>query len=193
MRSLYNLIIKRRSVRRFFQKKISSKILERIVNAGRLAPSAGNLQPIEYIVVNDKIICEKIFGCLKWAAYLNNWVPEEKERPTAYIVLIVNKNIKKENFEFDCGAAAENICLAALSFGIGSCILTSINRDEIGKILKVPSHYLINSVIALGYPKEKVVIEDIGSGKDIKYYRDRNGIHHVPKRKLENIIHFNKF
>jgi nitroreductase len=188
---LYDLIIKRRSIRRFKQRKISLKILKKIVNAGRLAPSAGNLQPIEYIIVNDKEICEKIFECLRWAAYLNNWIPSEKERPTSYIILLVNTNIKKENFDFDCGAAAENICLAALYFKIGSCILTSIDKDRIRKILKVPRSHLINSVIALGYPKEKAVAENMK--KDIKYYRDEKGVHHVPKRKLEDIIHLNKF
>jgi nitroreductase len=167
---LYDLIIKRRSIRRFKQRKISLRILKKIVNAGRLAPSAGNLQPIEYIIVNDKEICEKIFKCLRWAAYLNNWIPSEKERPTSYIILLVNTNIKKENFDFDCGAAAENICLAALSFGVGSCILTSINIEEIRKILRIPPSYLINSVISLGYPREKAVAEDMKV--DIRYYKD---------------------
>jgi nitroreductase len=181
----------RRSIRRFKQKPIEIETLKEFVNAGRLAPSAANLQPVEFFIVNDKNICAKIFDTIGWAAYIKpTWKPDENERPIAYILLLIS-DIKNKYYLRDVSFATENIVIAAESKKIGTCVICNINKEKIREILNIPNNYEIDSLIALGYKAEYPVVEDF---KDtVKYWRDENQILHVPKRKLEKIIHINKF
>jgi nitroreductase len=189
--SVYKAILSRRSIRRFKQNDIPIEKLKKFVNAGRLAPSAANLQPLEFFVVNDKDLCEKIFDCLHWAGYITpKWRPSETERPTAYIIPIVVQSDNKW-YQRDVSFATENIVLAAEEDEIGSCIICKIDKDKLNEALKVPENFIIDSVIALGYKAEKSVVEDYYD--TVKYWRDDEDIMHVPKRKLEDIIHINKF
>lgn len=184
-------IIGRRSIRRFKQIPIPLEFLKKLVNAARLAPSGANLQPLEYIVINDQKLCDKIFPALRWAGYIKpEWKPDKEERPTAYIVILVKKGISQFS-DIDVGLAAENIMILAYSYGIGSCMLGNIDRDFLRDILNIPPEYHIHSVIALGFPAEKSVAED--AEDSIRYWRDKDGVMHVPKRKLENILHINRF
>ncbi len=185
-------IKERRSIRRFDEEKnISLDILKDLVDLGRLAPSAANLQPWEFIIVNDRQKCEEIFPYLKWAGYLApEGTPCEGERPASYIILVANPKINK-NFQHDFGAAAQNIMLAAYSIGIGSCWMGAIDRDQIRKIFNIPVEYEIDTLIALGYLKEKPKIEE--AEKSIKYYKDNEGRLHVPKRSLGKITHLDRW
>jgi len=186
-----NIIISRRSIRRFKQKAIDVETLKKLVNAGRLAPSAANLQPLEYFIVNDEKLCSKIFETIKWAAYIKpEWKPIKKERPTAYILMLVI-DVKNKYYLRDVSLATENIVLAAEVEKIGSCILCNIDREKIRSILNIPSNLNIDSLIALGYKAEYPVIEDFKDS--VKYWRDEDMVLHVPKRKLDNIIHINKY
>ena len=188
---VYDAIISRRSIRRFHQKPVDLEILKKCVNAGRLAPSAANLQPLEYVIVIDKTLCTQLFEALHWAAYIQpKWAPLEKERPTAYIVVLV-KDTQNPYYERDVGFATENIVLAAEGEGIGSCILCNIERVKIQELCTIPLTLAVDSVIALGYKAEKSVVEDLKDS--VKYWRDEKDILHVPKRKLDDIIHINKF
>jgi nitroreductase len=185
--NIYDLILKRRTIRKFKQREIEYRILERLVNAARFAPSASNLQPLKYIIVDNPEDVNKVFKNVKWAAYIaSEGTPAEDERPTAFIVILADTEIKKGGYELDIGAAAQNIFLAALEEGIGSCWMGAINRDNIRKILNIPERYIINTVIALGYLGENPVAED--EKGSIKYYKDEYGVLHVPKRRLEDII-----
>jgi len=192
MNNLYNLIIKRRSIRKYKQDPIPLSILKKIVNAGRLAPSAANLQPLEYIIVSDKNLCEKIFPHIRWANYIApEGDPKEGEKPTSYIIVCVNKKIKEEGFEKDVGASVENMILAALSFGIGSCFIDAFSKSAIKEIFDLPYYIEPTTILSLGYPSESPVIEE---AKDsIKYWKDENQILHVPKRPLYKIMHINKY
>jgi nitroreductase len=188
---VYDAIISRRSIRRFYQKPIDPEILKKCVNAGRLAPSAANLQPLEYIIVIDKTLCAHLFEALHWAAYIQpKWTPKETERPTAYIVVLV-KDTQNPYYERDVGFATENIVLAAEGEGLGSCILCNIERTKIQELCNIPLTLAVDSVIALGHKAEKSVVEDLKDS--VKYWRDETDVLHVPKRKLEDIIHFNKY
>lgn len=190
--SIKELIKKRRSIRKFRQEKIPLDTLISLIDVSRLSPSAANLQPWEFIVINEKNLCEEIFFTLSWAGYISpKRTPSEGERPVAYIAIIINKTINKDNYEHDCGAAAQNIMLSALEEGIGSCWLGAINREKIREILKLPKEYIIDTVIALGYPLEFPQIEE--AKNNIKYYLDEEDKLHVPKRKLEDILHINKW
>jgi nitroreductase len=183
------LVKKNRSYRRFYEDyRIKGSILEDLVDLARLSPSGGNLQALKYVIVNDQKNNEEIFKCLKWAGYLKNWDgPEDGEKPAAYIIMLGDKDISK-NFSVDQGIACQSILLGACEKGLGGCMLGAIDRHRIRELYQIPERYDVLLVIALGKPKEEVVINEICGDQDIKYWRDDNGIHHVPKRKLSDII-----
>jgi nitroreductase len=186
---LKDLILKNRSYRRFDEtKKISREELLELVNLARLSPSAANRQPLKYYLSNDQHTNEKIFSTLAWAAYLEDWNgPSDGERPTGYIIILGDKNIA-EDFSVDPGIAAQSILLGATENGLGGCILASVDREKLRPLLNIPSQYEILYALALGYPAEKVQIDDIDKSGDIKYWRDEKQVHHVPKRILSEII-----
>ncbi len=190
--SLYDLIISRRSIRQFQPEIIPGEDLERMINAARLAPSAANLQPLEFVAVQNKKICERIFPCLKWAAYIApEGDPKIGQEPTAYIIVLLNIEVRDKGFEWDSGAGVENILLTAWEKGIGSCWLISVDKKRLREILNIPGHLKIDSVIALGYPAEKPVVEEYVDS--VKYWKEKSSQFHVPKRKLQDILHFNRF
>jgi nitroreductase len=190
--NLYDLILSRRSIRQFKPVPIPRNILKKTVNAGRLAPSAANLQPLEFIVVDKKELRARVFACLKWAGYIApEGDPKPGQEPQAYIVVLANTDVRENGFEWDAGAAMENMILAAWEEGIGSCWLLSVDRENLTSLLEIPGHVQVDSVLALGYPAETPVIEDMKNS--VEYWKDQKGCLHVPKRRLEDVIHFNAF
>lgn len=185
---LHKLVLKNRSCRRFYQdKKISREELLQIVNLARLSASGSNKQALKFIVVNDPFTCDTVFPSTKWAGYLEDWEgPEKGEQPSAYIIILGDKTIS-DSFGVDHGVAAQSITLGATEKGYGGCIIASIDRDKLRFDLKIPARYEILLIIALGKPKEKVVIDEVKEG-DIKYWRDKEGVHHVPKRNLDDLV-----
>ena len=141
--TVYETAINRRTIRRFKQKPIPLEILRKLVNAGRLAPSSANKQPIEYIIIEDVCIVESVFGTLKWAGYISPaGDPPQGERPVAYIVVLANKEKNSGSCERDAAAAIENMLLVALEEGIGSCWLGAIDTNKLTDILELPEHIL---------------------------------------------------
>jgi nitroreductase len=190
--SIYEKILTRRTIRQFKPRPITKIILENIINSGRLAPSGANLQPLEFILIDEVAITQQVFPCLKWAAYIApNGDPRPGQEPIAYVIILVNKEIRPQSYEWDVGAAMENMILTAWEKGIGSCWLLSIDRDRLRQILSVPENYRIDSVLALGYPAEESVVEELHDS--IKYWKDEQGRFHVPKRALNDVIHHNIF
>lgn len=188
---VYEAILSRRTIRRFKQKPVDVKLLKRFVNAARVAPSAANLQPLEYFIISEKKLCARVFETLGWAGYIKpKWTPDESERPTAYIVILVREDLNKY-YKWDVGLSAENIMLVAEEENIGSCILLNINRKKLREILGIPDSLYIDSVIALGYKSETAIMEDMVDS--VEYYRDENKVLHVPKRKITDILHINTF
>jgi len=184
-----DLIRKNRTYRRFYEDvPINRSTLEELVNLARLSASAANRQPLKYILSCEKDKNDLIFSTLAWAAYLEDWPgPAEGERPSAYIIMLVDTEITK-NYWCDPGIAAQSILLGATEKGLGGCIFGSIKKNELRLALKIEEKYEILYVLAIGKPKEKVVLETVGPEGDIKYWRDNQGVHHVPKRILEEII-----
>jgi nitroreductase len=184
-----DLIARNRSYRRFFQEvTIEYDTLRELVDLARLSPSAANLQPLKYILSCDPLKNARIFSNLTWAGYLKDWPgPSEGERPSAYIIVLADREIA---FSVDCdhGIAAQSILLGATEKGLGGCMLGAVNKGGLREALDVPSRYEILLVLALGKPKEKVVIEPASDSSQIKYWRDKEGTHHVPKRPLDEII-----
>ena len=188
---VFDAIYSRRSIRRFQQKNIPLTTLKKLVDAARVAPSAANLQPLEYIIVADKQIRQEIFTTIGWAGYIKPaWTPDPHERPTAYIGILVPKETGFDPIR-DVGLAAENIMLAAEGEGLGSCMLMKIDREKIRRTLSIPNTYRIDSLIALGYKAEHSVIEPLTNS--VEYWRDDKKILHVPKRSLADILHVNSF
>ncbi len=189
---VYELILRRRTIRQFQAVPVPHSVLEKIVNAGRLAPTAGNLQPLEFVAVDEEKTRELIFNCLRWAGYIApRGDPMPGHEPMAYIVSLVNLRVREKGYEYDVGAAMENMTLAAWEEGIGSCWLISVDRKKVAEILAIPGEYGVDSVLALGYPAEKPVAEEFQ--ESVKYWKDEAGVLHVPKRSLKDVLHFNRF
>lgn len=184
-----DLIRKNRSCRRFYQNsRVDLEILVELVNLARLSPSAANLQPLCYILSTDPQKNAAIFPSLAWAAYLKDWSgPNEGERPAAYIV-ILGDTTKAQDFGCDHGIACQSILLGAREKGLAGCIIGAVNREKLRLTLDLADHFKILLVIALGKPREDVRIEAVGPDGSIRYWRDAKGIHHVPKRELNDII-----
>jgi len=184
-----DLIIKNRSYRRFYQNvPVEMSTLQDLVDLARQSPSAANKQPLKYILSNQHAVNELIFSQLAWAGYLKDWPgPEEGERPAAYILLLADRKISRA-IDCDHGIAAQSIMLGAAEIGLGGCILSSIDREKVSEALDIPSDLEILLAIALGKPKETVILEEMPEDGDFKYWRDAEGRHHVPKRSLSEIV-----
>lgn len=188
MTILKDLILRNRSYRRFYQsERISKTQLLDWVDLARNSASARNAQPLKYLLSTEETLNAEIFEHLAWAGYLTQWPgPEEGERPSAYIIMLYDTRISG-NYLCDDGIATQSILLGATEAGFGGCIIYSVNRSQLRATLSLPDHFEIVQVLALGKPKETVVLEVIKEG-DVKYWRDENQVHHVPKRPLEEII-----
>lgn len=186
---LKELVAKSRSFRRFDESaEVSYEILVELVDLARHSPSASNLQGLKFYLANAKPQTDQIFATLKFGGYLPDWGgPAPGERPTAYIVILGDDRIKKQ-FDTDTGIAAQTMRLGAAEKGLGGCMVSAIRREELADALELPAYFEIVLVLALGKPAETVVIEDLAEEKDIKYYRDAQDVHHVPKRSLEELI-----
>lgn len=186
--NIKELLLHNRSYRRFKQEPVLSQDgLYDLIDSVRLSPSARNDQPLKFILLNSKEACATIFPFTAWAGYLKDWDgPDENERPTSYIIILSDTGISKKTDQ-DVGIAAQSILLTAAGKKFGGCMLGALKREKIRESFSIDEKYEIPLVIALGKPAEKVVIEDIGSW-DTHYYRDADDIHHVPKRKVKELI-----
>ena len=184
-----DLILKNRSYRRFHQEDtIGHDTLKELVDLARLSASAGNLQPLKYMLSCSTEKNKLIFPHLVWAGYLKDWKgPAQGQRPAGYIVILGDTKISR-SFDCDLGIAAQSILLGAAEKGLGGCMVGSIQRERLRKALDIPSRYEILLVVALGRPSETVVIEETGDDGNIEYFRDNQNVHHVPKRVLDGII-----
>jgi nitroreductase len=198
MQDFFDIIRTRRTIRRFQPRDIDRRVLVRLVDVARAAPSAASKQPLEYVVVDEPAVRAEVFANVAWAGYIapaRN--PAPGQEPMAYIVILVRKDIAGQHGAgCDVGAAAQSIMLAAWSLGIGSCWMGAIQRAEIAGILHIPENMSIDTLIALGYPAENPVMEDVqddGVPQAIKYYLDSSDRLHVPKRRLRTIGHLNRY
>lgn len=187
-KELRELLRRNRSYRRFRQdERIGESMLEGLVELTRYCASGRNLQPLKYRIVCDEKECAEIFPALAWAGYLSDWAgPEEGERPSAYLVQCLDTSLT-ENLLCDDGLQLEAISLGAVTLGLGTCIIKSFNAARIKEALNIGESMKPLYVLALGVPEEEVEIEPMQGG-DVKYWRDENKIHHVPKRELHELL-----
>ena len=184
-----DLITSNRSYRRFYQETtIEYQTLRELVDLARLSPSAANLQPLKYILSCEPQKNALIFPHLGWAGYLKDWSgPVEGERPSAYIIILGDAEVTI-SFGCDHGIAAQSILLGAAEKDLGGCIIGTVQRQQLQKALNISSRYEVLLVLALGKSREKIVLEAVGPNGNIEYWRDSEGVHHVPKRPLDEII-----
>ena len=187
--NIRGLVLKNRSYRRFHESaEIARETLMELVELARFSPSGANLQPLRFVLVNDRARNAVVFPCLRWAGYLTGWAgPAEGERPSAYIIIVGDKETA-ESFGVDHGIAAQSIMLGASEKGLGGCMIGSLDRTRLRAELGLAERYEILLVLALGTPREKVLVEDVGQDGSIKYYRDAADVHHVPKRRMEDLV-----
>ncbi len=184
-----DLVVQNRSCRRFDNAhKIEEKTLRQLVELARNCASAANLQPLKYVICRDEQKNKEVFSCLGWAAYLKDWKgPKKEERPAAYIVILGDHHIS-DKFWCDHGISAQTLLLGARSIGLGGCMFGSVNAKKLKQHLNIDDHLEVKLVVALGKPVEEICIDEVGEDGNIKYWRDELQVHHVPKRKLDDLI-----
>ena len=181
------IIKKNRSYRRFFaDRAVDTETLVSIIDEARACPSGANMQRLRVALVNDEAGKERIFSTLKFAGYLKDWDgPSESERPAAYIILCSEGELNTL-LSIDLGIFAQTILLSATERGLGGCMFRSYDASEVAAAVGVDG-MTPHLVIALGVPAERVELVPVKDG-DIKYYRDAEGTHFVPKRSVEELI-----
>ncbi len=188
----YDILLKRRTIRRFQEKPVPFSLLKKCVNAARLSPTASNAQPLEFVIVNDKEQLRRMNEAVYFGGAVKRRGRVKGEEPKAFIVILANKGKLDEKYVgMDVGIAAEAIVLTACEQGVGSCIQGAVERERIKGVLGIPDAFEVPLVVALGFPKEKPVAER--PTKDLDYWVDEKGELHVPKRDLEEVMHRNMF
>ena len=184
-----DMVLETRSYRRFYEDvAISLETLRELVDLARLSASARNMQPLKYVLCCSRETNAAVFATLAWAGYLTDWPgPVEGERPSGYIIVLGDTALS-QSFGVDHGIAMQSILLGATEKALGGCMIGSVQRERLRAILGISEQYEILNVVALGKPKETVVLDPVGPDGDIKYWRDDAAVHHVPKRALEDII-----
>jgi nitroreductase len=196
---VFEAVTKRRSVRIFKEEAVDYSVLEKCVESARLSPTAMNSQLCEYFIADDKKLVSEILDSVAlWGGVpkpAGGWAPEKK--PVAYIIVLINLELEKErgcgrtNAFIDVGIALENMVLVALEQGVGTCIMTGIDKKKVEKIIGAPGKYEVAAMLALGYPDEEIVLE--AADGSVKRWVDEQGVRHVPKRQLADILHRNRF
>lgn len=187
---LKDLVTKCRTYRRFFEDEaISSETLMELVDLARLTASSANSQALKFRLCNTAEDNAKVFQTLGWAGALTDWDgPKEGERPSAYIIILCDLTLGKNKL-YDDGIAAQTMMLGAVEKGYGGCMLGNVQRTHLAESLQIDlSRYSIELVLALGKPKEEVVMVPVKEDGNIRYYRDENQVHYVPKRDLKDLI-----
>lgn len=189
---LKDLVLQNRSYRGFDEsRKIAMEELLDMIDHARLTPSSRNAQPLCYYAANETDEVAKIQAQTKWAGALPELnLPFEGTKPTAFIVVCINKTISDQiqAFQKDVGIAAQTILLRAAEMGLGGCMIGSFAAGKLSGELALPEEILPQLVIALGKPMETVKIVEVDEGDSVKYYRDEANVHYVPKRKIEDIV-----
>lgn len=189
---LYDLLKQNRSYRSYNPaRSVSETELLSLIEAVRLCPSAANRQFLRYRLCFTQEEMQKVLPCTKWAGALPDWhFPPHGHEPPACIVLCHDTKISEDirTSAKDCGIAAQTILLAAAELGLGGCMIASIQADKLAELLNIPAHLVPVLVITLGQPDETICLEEIESGESTVYYRDAQGVHHVPKLSVHALV-----
>jgi nitroreductase len=185
--------MERRTIRRFSPEPVGEEALLRLVDAGRMAASAGNRQPWRFVVVRDPDRAEALFHNVAWLPATGD--PPEGQQPTAYLVILAevgadeaDRQERVRRAASDCAAAAQNVCLMAHALGLGACWIGSVHRDNCRMLLGIPPELEIYAVIALGFPAESAMAEEVDNSNSVSAYRGEDGVVHVPKLRRDAVM-----
>jgi nitroreductase len=187
---LKDLVLKNRSYRAFDESRpITKADMSALVDLAGHVASGMNKQPLRDRIVSDIAEREKMLANTRYAGALSIKLPPEGQKPTGFIVIFNDTETNSpDSLSFkDCGIAAQTILLGAAEMGFGGCMLASFNAARLCEDLSIPARYVPLLAIALGTPAEAVELEDADEIA-APYYRGADNVHHVPKRKLEDIL-----
>ena len=196
--NVYEAALKRRSIRLFRETPVPYELLEKCVDTARLAPSVVNLQALEFLVIDDAEKLQRISKNVAMVRGYSSGIVRAgfEQQPKAYIITLVNKRWASQfggsrmSFPYDIGMANENMMLFATSEGLATCPILSYNTAKLYEILELPEHYQIGMVLAIGYPAESSVAEEMTNA--IAFDMDAQGTRHVPKRTLKDVLHYDR-
>lgn len=186
---MLRLLRNNRSYRRFGGDYLSEEQLRELVACCTFVPSGGNLQRLRFRLVSGKAACDAVFPTLGWAGYLSDWDgPCEEERPRGYLVLLCHPTENNQLLAVDTGICAQSILLAATECGLGGCMIKNVKPELLDILHLSPELWQIALVIALGEPRETVRLVPLSPDGSIRYYRDENDVHCVPKRSVDDLM-----
>lgn len=191
MGNLLELVTRNRSYRKFDASvPLSMTFLESLINLARLTPSSVNRQPYKFYLSNRTAENEIIFNELKWAALLLNHAgqPSVEERPVAYIIIGLDTTIAQTAKDVDVGILAQTMALGAVEGGYGCCMIGNFSAEHLSEEIGLPPHFIPKLILAIGKPVERIVVEELSVSGTTNYYRDYDGVHHVPKRSVQELI-----
>ena len=182
------LLKKRRTIRRFKQVQVFDKDIRYMLEAARVVACGGNVQKLRYIVAQEKKLVKDIFDNTAWAGLVSpDRSPEwSKDAPLTFIVVATSKD-SGDVMQTNAGAAIQSMEYAATDVGLGTCWIGSYKKENVEKSLNMPEEDEILYLLAVGYPDEEPVQEDIDSDESMKYYLDDEDVLHVPKLKIDTI------
>ncbi len=187
---LKDLVIKNRSIRTYDRsQRVTRERLLKYIDVARLTPSAVNLQPILYLPLEQEA-ADRILPYTGWARALDIKLPPEGKGPGAFILLCIDRSVTPNPAPVmrDIGIVAQTLLLCAVEDGLGGCMIASLQNEKIKAELSLEDDIDVLLCVAIGYPDEKVVLEELEKGGSVAYWRDEDNVHHVPKRKLEDIV-----
>lgn len=187
---LKDIVLKNRSYRGYDEnRQVSKEELMDMVDHARLSASSVNAQPLVYALAYEKDVVDRIQPLTKWAKALDIELPHPGEYPTAFIIICQNKKLSANTDAYlrDVGIVAQTILLRATEMGLGGCMIGNYNKEEVRKELQLSDDFYPHLILAIGKPKETVILTE-ANGNDVRYYRDEEDRHYVPKRALEDII-----
>jgi FMN reductase [NAD(P)H] len=175
-------IEKRRTIRRFKQELVTDNEIRELLNAARLASCGGNMQRIRFKAIKNIDIVKKIFDETAWGGLVKpNRNPEWGENAPLSFILLTGPEKGGTLIHADAGAAIENMQLCATEMGIGCCWIGAFKKEPVSEIVSLPEGREALYLVAVGYPDESPVKEDIDTNGSPKYYLDDNDCLHVPK------------
>ncbi|HIJ09064.1 TPA: nitroreductase [Candidatus Bathyarchaeota archaeon] len=146
--SLIDLMLSRRSIRRYENKDIPEEVLKQILEAGRQAPSAANRQPIRFVIMNDDDMLKNLCDTL-----VSRFV---KAAPAAIVGCADVKSLLTGKWAIvDATIAMQNMVIAAWTLGVGSCWIGACKEEKVKELLKIPDKWKVVALVTLGYPAEQ--------------------------------------
>lgn len=187
-----DLVIANRSSRGYDpNRKVTKEELTEMVDCARLSAASINIQPLKYFLVYDEEGAKLMNSLVKFGANLPELgLPFEGTEPPAFILICHDTEIHADPNRFmkDIGICAQSITLAATEMGLNACMIGNYNKLEVRKTMNIDERYTVELAISVGKNIEDIRIVDLEEGDSFKYYRDEDGVHYVPKRKLEDVI-----